>query len=87
MGRPLTELAAAWGKPDGTVLLEDGRKLVTWTSFVSAGQVLPCRRSFTVSADGVLERFASSYCPPRHGRPIYRTPGGAFPEEVGTGSR
>ncbi|MHC4616984.1 MAG: hypothetical protein ACYTEQ_04435 [Planctomycetota bacterium] len=84
VGRPAKELVAAWGEPDGTVCVADGRKLLTWTSFVSPGQVLPCRWSVTISPEGLVERFGSSGCPPRRPTPIYRRGGGALPEEVRT---
>ena len=62
VGRPVTELVAAWGTPDSTLSLEDGRKVMMWTSFQSPGQVVPCRQSFTVSAAGTVEKFSSSAC-------------------------
>jgi hypothetical protein len=78
VGRPESELVAAWGKPDSAVSKEDGRKILTWTSFQSAGQVVPCRQSFTISPEGIVEDLSSSNCPPGQRIPYRRRPLGGL---------
>jgi hypothetical protein len=63
VGRPVSELVSVWGKPDSTLNLEDGRKVMIWSSFQRPEQVIPCKQSFTVNAEGTVEQFSSSDCP------------------------
>jgi len=62
VGRPATELLSVWGQPDIAVSLDDGRRILTWISYEEPGDILPCRRSFTVSPDGIVEKFSASAC-------------------------
>jgi hypothetical protein len=78
VGRPESELVAARGKPDSTVSKEDGRKILTWTSFDAPGQVVPCRQSFTISPEGIVEQFTTSNCPPGQRVPYRRKPLGGL---------
>ena len=70
-GRPVSELLATRGSPDGTTTLEDGRQILMWTSYESPGQVVPCRRSFTIGVDGTVEKVTSSNCTPSRTTPLY----------------
>jgi len=72
IGRPESELVAALGEPDSTLSLEDGRKVLVWTSFENPGQVVHCRRYFTISIQGIVEHFASSECSPERTPPFYK---------------
>jgi hypothetical protein len=78
VGKPASELVAAWGQPDSTVALEDGRKVLTWLSYESPGTVVPCRQSFTVSPDGTVEEFTASNCGPKQPARSYRRPFGGY---------
>jgi hypothetical protein len=72
IGRPVSELLAARGEPDSTVTLKDGRQIMMWTSFESPRQVVPCRRTFTIGANGMVEKVSSSDCPPNQLTPLPR---------------
>lgn len=63
VGRTASELVAARGEPDSTMCLEDGSKVLMWTDFQSPSQIIGSRESFTISADGVVEKFSSSGSP------------------------
>ena len=78
VGRPTSELVAALGEPDSTLSLEDGRKVLMWTSFESPEQVVPYRQSFTISTEGIVEQVTSSNCSPEQRTPFYRKPRGGW---------
>jgi hypothetical protein len=65
IGKQDSELIAAWGEPDNTITLQDGRKILSWDIYNNPSQVVPCRQSFTISADGKVEDFTTSNCAPR----------------------
>jgi hypothetical protein len=78
IGHSEKELVEAMGIPDATIVLPDGRKMITWTSFESPSQVVACRRSYTIGFDGNVEDFASSNCAPKQMRPVFIRPRRGF---------
>ena len=72
IGKPESELLASWGQPDNTANLPDGRKILSWDSYYSTNQVVPCRQSFTIGVDGKVEDLISSNCEPRQTIPFRR---------------
>ncbi len=71
LGRPESELVATLGKPDNVATLPDGRKVLSWDSYTSPMQAVPCRDSYTIGRDGNVEEFIASTCGPRPLSPAY----------------
>jgi hypothetical protein len=66
IGRPSDELISAWGAPTASVNLEDGRRVMTWVHPWKDDRwrlSQYCRRSFTLSANGIVEDWVVENCP------------------------
>jgi hypothetical protein len=66
IGRPSDELISGWGAPTASVNLEDGRRVITWVHHWKDGKWRLshyCRRSFTLSAEGIVEDWVVENCP------------------------
>ncbi len=66
IGRSGEELISAWGAPKASVNLDDGRKTMTWVHHWKDGKWRLshyCRRSFTVSAEGIVVHWVVEDCP------------------------
>jgi hypothetical protein len=66
IGRPADELISAWGVPTASVNLEDGRRVMTWVYHWKDGRWRLshyCRRSFTLSPNGIVEHWTVENCP------------------------
>lgn len=63
-GQSETELLSRWGAPDSSIQTGDGKRILTWkTLWNSQNNIYTCRKSFTVGADGKVERWSYSGCP------------------------
>ncbi len=66
IGRSSDELISVWGAPTASVNLEDGRKTMTWVYHWKDDKWRLshyCRRSFTLSAEGIVENWLVENCP------------------------
>ena len=66
IGRPSDELLSAWGPPSASVNLDDGRKVITWVHHWKDNKWRIshyCRKSFTLSAKGIVEDWVIEKCP------------------------
>ncbi len=64
VGESESKLVSRWGAPDASVQTGDGKRVVTWkTLWNSSGNLYTCRRSFTIGAEGKVERWSYSGCP------------------------
>ncbi len=59
-GHSADELLAAWGAPDSRIQLDNGGKVLTWTTFWGGGNypLNTCRKSFTVNSSGIIEKWS-----------------------------
>jgi hypothetical protein len=66
IGRPADELISAWGAPAASVNLDDGRRVMTWVQHWKDYKWRLshyCRKSFTISPDGIVEDWVVENCP------------------------
>lgn len=64
LGRPLTELVAAWGPPVQSFKAEDGGSIHSWSMIIiKRRRSEECRRSVRVDQGGVIERWLYDNCP------------------------
>jgi hypothetical protein len=66
IGRPADELISAWGDPAASVNHSDGRRIMTWVQqWKDYKWRLShyCRKSFTISPDGIVEDWTIENCP------------------------
>jgi hypothetical protein len=66
IGRSGDELVSAWGTPTASVNLDDGRRVITWTHHWKDEKWRLshyCRKSFTLSAKGIVEDWVVENCP------------------------
>lgn len=63
-GSSADDLLSAWGAPDSTIQLDNGGKVLTWTTFEGGGDypIKTCRKSFTVNSEGIIEKWSYSGC-------------------------
>ena len=63
-GHPADEFLATWGAPDSRIQLDNGGKVLTWTTFEGGGDypLRTCRKSFTVNSYGIIEKWSYSGC-------------------------
>lgn len=72
-GRPVDELVAKWGVPDGRMELKDGREVITyissWTSnrhIYSSGAVAGrnkmCKKTFMIDPNGTIVDWSKTGC-------------------------
>lgn len=64
MGRRGSELETRWGPPHDSAELSDGRSVQTWlTDWTDRYGTHTCRRTFTINAEGRIERWSFTNCP------------------------
>ena len=65
VGHSVDDLQSAWGVPNATSNLNDGRTIMTWQEHWQDdwfGFTHDCRKSFTISPNGIVERWSVSNC-------------------------
>jgi len=64
VGEKSDNLLASWGAPDSTIQLDNGGKVLTWTTLEGGGEypLRTCRKSFTVNSSGIIESWSYSDC-------------------------
>ncbi len=60
VGKPESQLLAAWGAPDKHAALADGGKTDTW---VTQSLLHDCERTFTVNPKGTIVGWTYNDCP------------------------
>jgi hypothetical protein len=63
-GSSADRLLAKWGAPDSSIQLDNGGRVLTWTSFGGGGNqpIQTCRQSFTVNSRGIITEWSYSGC-------------------------
>jgi hypothetical protein len=63
-GSSADELLAKWGAPDSSIQLDNGGRVLTWTTFWGGGNqpIQTCRKSFTVNSFGIITKWSYSGC-------------------------
>ena len=65
VGKSEAELLSNWGSPDSSRKLDDGRVIHTWkTLWGKRDNIHTCRQTFTISANGEVERSSHKGCAP-----------------------
>ena len=70
VGRPAAELLSVLGQPTLPFRSTMAAGYSHGLSYEEPGDILPCRRSFTVSPDGIVEKFSASACTSRRVSPF-----------------
>jgi len=64
VGRPLSEIVAAWGPPAQSFSAEDGGSIHSWSMvIVRRRRSEECRRSLLVDGQGFIRRWLYDTCP------------------------
>jgi len=75
VGKPESQLLAAWGKPDKDAALAGGGKVDTW---VRTDWLHDCEKTFTIDPKGTIVGWSDSDCPIWNDTPPVK-PGPALP--------
>ena len=63
VGKSESEILSEWGAPYSSRKLSDGRTVHTWrTIWGKQGNVRTCLQTFTISADGEIEKWSYKGC-------------------------
>lgn len=59
------ELIEKWGGPNSDVKLENGKRVLTWTSVWNDdfGNIQTCRKSFTADSNRIIKKWSYRNCP------------------------
>ena len=64
VGTEESELLSKWGAPDSSAQASDVKKILTWkVLWNDGGNIYTCRKSFTISKEGKVEKWAYAGCP------------------------